>query len=78
MKAPWTNVLVHTPTLFIAGTRDLVMKFPEMEQHIKSGKMKHVLPNLHDVVILDGAHFIHEENPEEFNAAVIKFLKALS
>ena len=54
------------------------MKFPEMEQHIKSGKMKHVLPNLHDVVILDGAHFIHEENPEEFNAAVIKFLKALS
>jgi pimeloyl-ACP methyl ester carboxylesterase len=78
LKAPWTNVLVHTPTLFIAGKRDLVMCFPGMEQYIKSGEMKHVLPNLHDTVFLDGAHFIHEENPEEFNAAVIKFLKALS
>ena len=54
------------------------MNFPGMDQYIKSGEMKRVLPNLHDIVIIDGAHFIHEENPEEFNAAVIKFLKALS
>ena len=69
---------MQTPTLFIAGKRDLVMNFPGMDKHIKSGEMKHVLPNLHDIIVLDGAHFIHEEKPEEFNAAVIKFFKALS
>lgn len=69
---------MHTPALFIAGKRDLVLHFPGMEQHIKSGGMKRALPNLHDIIFLEGGHFVHEENPEEFNAAVIKFLKALA
>lgn len=74
LKAPWTNVGVQTPALFVAGDKDLVMGFPGVKAHV-SKKMKSVVPNLKDVVFLKGGHFIHQEQPARINELITAYFQ---
>ncbi|KAJ8749112.1 hypothetical protein K2173_013719 [Erythroxylum novogranatense] len=65
---------VTAPTLLIMGEKDYVLKFPGMEDYIRSGQVKHFVPNLDIVFIEEGNHFIQEMLPQQVNELIVKFL----
>jgi pimeloyl-ACP methyl ester carboxylesterase len=77
LTVPWTNTPIHTKVLFIAGKDDLVLDFPGSMALVTGPAFREVVPNLQEVIILDGSHFIHEEHPQRFNHELISFLTGL-
>lgn len=74
LMAPWTNIGVKTPALFIAGDKDLVMGFPGVKAYV-GRNFKSFVPNLKEVVMLKGGgHFIQQEQPARVNELLIAFL----
>ena len=64
---------VQQPALFIAGDRDAVLGFTNVEA------MKANVPNLRGVVMLPGCgHWTQQERPEEVNAELVNFLRGVS
>ena len=64
---------VQQPALFIAGDRDPVSRFTNLD------RMKANVPNLRETVVLSGCgHWTPQERPAEVNAALIRFLEGLS
>lgn len=59
---------INVPTLVIAGTNDMVKESHTrlIAGHIKNAKL----------CLIQGNHFIANKKPDEFNAAVLAFLKA--
>jgi pimeloyl-ACP methyl ester carboxylesterase len=63
---------VQQPALFVAGERDAVLAFTNLDG------MKQDVPNLRELVLLPGAgHWVQQERPAEVNDALIKFLRSL-
>jgi len=77
LSSPWTNAPVHVKALFIAGKKDMVLQFPGMKKFVMGPRFRQMVPNLQNVIILEGSHFIHEEKPEKFNNELISFLTGL-
>jgi pimeloyl-ACP methyl ester carboxylesterase len=74
LLAPWAGAKVSVPALYMVGDRDLVYRFPGMDQLIPN--LKQHIPNLRDTIILRGCgHWTQQERPEEVNTALISFLK---
>jgi pimeloyl-ACP methyl ester carboxylesterase len=74
--AAWRGCTIRQPSLFIAGERDDVLKFPGMKGRLES--LSTVLPGLRGVHILPGAgHWIQRERASEVNALLVDFLKTL-
>ena len=65
---------VTAPALLIMGEKDYFLKFPGMEDYIRSGAVKHFVPNLDITYLEDGSHFVHEQLPEQVNQLIITFL----
>ncbi|KAI4322656.1 hypothetical protein L6164_022329 [Bauhinia variegata] len=65
---------VTIPALLIMGEKDYVIKFPGMEDYIRSGTVKHFVPELEITFLPEGTHFVHEQLPEKVNPLVINFL----
>ncbi|RCJ37922.1 alpha/beta hydrolase [Nostoc minutum NIES-26] len=66
---------ISQPALFIAGEKDLVLKFPG----VNLGEMSELVPNLQGQVIIPGAgHWVSAEYPEAVNEALLGFLKDFS
>ena len=64
------------PALYMAGDRDLVVKFPGMDQLIAN--LRQFVPKLQQTVILpDCGHWTQQERPKEVNDAMIAFLNTL-
>jgi pimeloyl-ACP methyl ester carboxylesterase len=77
LTAPWTNTPIHTKVLFIAGKDDLLLDLPGSMAFVTGPVFREVVPNLQEVIILDGSHFIHEEQRQRFNHELISFLTGL-
>jgi pimeloyl-ACP methyl ester carboxylesterase len=76
LLAPWRGAVIRLPSLFIAGARDDVLRFPGMEARI--GQLQSVLPGLRGNHILDGAgHWIQRERAAEVSGLLLKFLADL-
>jgi len=74
LLAPFTGATVPVPALYIAGDRDVVVKFPRMDQLIPNLKL--FVPNLTRTIMLAGCgHWTQQERPHEVNAALIEFLR---
>lgn len=69
-----TDPKMTAPTLLIMGEKDYVLKFPGMEDYIRSGEVKKFVPDLDIVFLKEGNHFAHEQNPEQVNELIISFL----
>ncbi|KAM4103842.1 hypothetical protein ACJW30_06G109500 [Castanea mollissima] len=69
-----TEPIVKAPTLLIMGEKDYVRKFPGIEDYIRSGAMKHVVPDLDIIFVPEGSHFVQEQLPDQVNEFVITFL----
>ena len=64
------------PVKFIVGDLDLTYTVPGVKEYIHNGGFKQEVPNLQDVVVIEGAaHFINQEKPEEVSAHIHDFIK---
>jgi pimeloyl-ACP methyl ester carboxylesterase len=68
--------LVTIPALYVAGERDLVVRFPGMDQLISN--LSKFVPKLRQTIMLPGCgHWTQQERPKEVNAAIVELLRAL-
>ncbi|MFH0725571.1 MAG: alpha/beta hydrolase [Pseudomonadota bacterium] len=68
LTAPWHGMALPVPAAFIGGTVDTVLHFPGFREAAE---------RMGDVTLLEGAgHWIHAEQPEAVNAALLRFLSA--
>jgi pimeloyl-ACP methyl ester carboxylesterase len=76
LLAPWRGCVIRQPSLFIAGARDDVLRFPGMEARIK--QLSAVLPGIRGCHILEGAgHWIQRERVSAVNELLLEFLRSL-
>ena len=76
LMAPFDGLRVQVPALYVAGDRDLVVRFPGAEQLIAN--LKTFVPELRATVMLPGCgHWTQQERAAEVNAALIEFLRNL-
>ena len=76
LLTPWRGCVIRQPSLFIAGARDNVLKFPASQAQIDA--YPRTLPGLRGGHILEGAgHWIQRERAEAVNALLLAFLKGL-
>jgi pimeloyl-ACP methyl ester carboxylesterase len=74
LLAPFAGAKVTVPALYIAGDRDVVVKFPRMDQLIANLKL--FVPNLTKTIMLPGCgHWTQQERADEVNAVLIAFLR---
>jgi pimeloyl-ACP methyl ester carboxylesterase len=76
LMAPWQGCIIRQPSMFIAGAKDDVLKFPGSQARVEN--LRSVLPGVRGCHILDGAgHWIQRERPAEVSDLLIKFLNGL-
>ncbi|KAL3522241.1 hypothetical protein ACH5RR_015075 [Cinchona calisaya] len=70
-----TEEKIDAPTLLIMGEKDYFIKFPGMDNYIRSEQAKEFVPNLETVFIPEGCHFVQEQFPDQVNKLILNFLK---
>lgn len=76
LLAPFAGAVVIVPALYVAGDRDLVVRFPGMEQLIAN--LSTFVPRLRQTIMLPGCgHWTQQERAREVNDAMLEFLKAI-
>ena len=76
LMAPFADVLVTVPALYVAGDRDMVISFPGMDQLLAN--LKQFVPALRNIQMLPGCgHWTQQERPNEVNKAIIDFIRSL-
>ena len=76
LLAPFAGVPITVPALYVAGDKDLVVRFPGMMKAIEG--LKRDVPDLRETILLPGCgHWTQQERAQEVNAALIRFLRGL-
>jgi pimeloyl-ACP methyl ester carboxylesterase len=76
LLAPFAGAKVMVPALYVAGDRDVVVRFPGMDKLLANLKL--FIPNLTKTIMLSGCgHWTQQERASEVNAALIAFLRGL-
>lgn len=76
LGGPWRGQPIRQPSLFIAGSRDGVLRFPAAKSQIEAYST--TLPGLRGSHILEGAgHWVQQERAADVNKLLIDFLKGL-
>ena len=76
LTSAWQSQAIRQPSMFIAGSRDSVLKFPASKAQIESFPKS--LPGIRGTHILEGAgHWIQQERAAEVNRLLLEFLKGL-
>jgi len=76
LQAPFYGMPIRQPSLFVAGARDGVLRFPNAKAQIEA--FPKTLPANRGIHILDGAgHWVQRERANQVNELLIKFLKSL-
>ena len=67
---------MKVPALYIAGDRDVVISFPDMDKLIPN--LSAFVPHLRGTIMLPGCgHWTQQERAQEVNDAMVEFLRAL-
>ncbi|THF93891.1 hypothetical protein TEA_026715 [Camellia sinensis var. sinensis] len=75
LTAAWTGVQIKVPVKFIVGDLDITYNLPGAKEYINGGLKKEV-PNLKEVVVMEGvAHFLNQEKPEQISAHIVDFIR---
>lgn len=76
LMAPFRGRIITQPSMFIAGARDGVLKFPHSRAQIEA--YARTLPALRGCHILEGAgHWVQRERAAEVSGLVVEFLRGL-
>ncbi|XP_048137955.1 epoxide hydrolase A-like [Rhodamnia argentea] len=79
LSAPWTGTRIEVPVKFIVGDLDLTYHLPGVKEYIHGGGFRRAVPNLEEVVVMEGvAHFLQQEKHQEVTAHIHDFLKKFS
>ena len=74
LSAPWTGAPIKVATKFIIGDLDVTYNIPGVKDYIHKGGFKAYVPNLEDVVIMEGvSHFLNQEKPKEISGHICEF-----
>src|SRR5205814_10572555 len=74
LLAPWRDLVIKQPSMFIAGERDDVLKFPNSHAHM--AHFTNTLPGLRGCHIMQGAgHWIQRERASAVNELLLGFLR---
>ncbi len=65
---------IEAPALLIMGEKDYVFKFPGIGNYVRSGEVKHFVPNLEITYLPEGTHFVQEQSPDQVNQLILTFL----
>lgn len=58
------------------GDLDITYHVPGIKEYIHNGGFKKEVPNLQEVVVMEGvAHFINQEKPDEISAHIYDFIQ---
>lgn len=77
LLAPWQGSKITIPSKLIFGDKDIGFKDGGTKEYIEGNTFKTLVPD-HEVVILDGHHFIQEEKPQQVSAEILSFLAKFS
>ncbi|CAL2248033.1 unnamed protein product [Prunus armeniaca] len=69
-----TDPKISAPSLLIMGEKDYFLKFPGVEDYLRTGEVKHFVPDLDINFIAEGTHFVQEQFPEQVNQLITSFL----
>jgi pimeloyl-ACP methyl ester carboxylesterase len=76
LLAPFADARITVPALFLAGARDPVRTYPGFAEALAD--QPKLVPDLRGTMWLpECGHWLHQEQPEAVNAALIKFLRSL-
>ena len=76
LLAPWRGSVIRQPSMFIAGERDSVLKFPASRGQIDN--FSKTLPGLRGCHILEGAgHWVQRERAAQVSECLLGFLQGL-
>jgi pimeloyl-ACP methyl ester carboxylesterase len=76
LMAPFAGLPVTVPALYVAGDRDLVVRFRGAPELIAN--LTKFVPNLRKTIMLPGCgHWTQQERPAEVNAALLEFLRGV-
>lgn len=76
LLAPFAEVRVTVPALYVVGDRDLVLSFKGMDQLVPN--LATFVPGLRATTVLPGCgHWTQQERPAEVSSAMIGFLRGL-
>ncbi|MEU6479356.1 alpha/beta hydrolase [Streptomyces sp. NPDC047017] len=78
LTAPWQGAVVSRPALYVYGDRDSVPAFPGTPELI--ARLPDLMPSLWrpPLELAGCGHWTQQERPDEVNAALIEFLRAVS
>ncbi|KAL8032661.1 hypothetical protein ABFX02_13G110700 [Erythranthe guttata] len=68
------NRKVEVPALVVVGGKDYSLKFPGIEEYIRSGRAKAYVPNYETEHLPEGSHFMQEQLPDQVNQLILGFL----
>ncbi|HLW24609.1 MAG TPA: alpha/beta hydrolase [Steroidobacteraceae bacterium] len=75
LLAAWTGARVSVPALYIAGERDLVVRFAGVKKLLPH--LRTFVPQLRATIMLPGCgHWTQQERPQAVNAAMLEFLQS--
>ena len=76
LLAPFAGAQVTVPALFVVGQYDLTLAFDRMRQ--LAANLTAFVPRLRPTITLPGCgHWTQQERPDEVNAALLNFLRAV-
>jgi pimeloyl-ACP methyl ester carboxylesterase len=76
LGSPWRGQPIRQPSLFIAGSKDGVLRFPAAQAQLDA--FPRTLPGLRGSHMIDGpGHWVQQEAADEVNRLLIGFLKGL-
>lgn len=76
LLAPFHGMIIRQPSLFVAGARDGVLRFPNAKAQLEA--LPKTLPGQRGIHIIDGAgHWVQRERAGQVNDILVKFLKGL-
>lgn len=76
LMTPWRGATIRQPSMFIAGERDAVLRFPASRSQLDAYPQS--LPGLRGCHILEGAgHWVQRERSAEVNRLLLGFLSRL-
>ncbi|VAI27531.1 unnamed protein product [Triticum turgidum subsp. durum] len=77
LTAPWHAAKITVPAKFIGGEKDIGVESFGVKRYIESGGFKSNVPDL-EVSIIEGHHFLQQEQAERVNSEILSFLDKLS
>ena len=72
------NPKIRVPALLLMGEMKYVIKFPVMEDYLKSGAVKNYVPDMEIKFMPEGSHFVQEQFQDEVNDLILNFLEKCS